>query len=484
MGAKHRESKWAKGIKATGRAAWDQDALDGVTEMARRNEELRRRVEGKTVRDEDEDASDVPSEEDESEDESDVDNADDAALQRSLGKLKQNPFSTDTSKLGQMAFMQKAEAARRKQNDEDVERMRRELAGEDSESDAEVDNSTKVGRRMYGPGKDLTLPGIHLDRNEFEEQPGSDEEDVAGREDTATAPTGLSNGARKLARSTTNGSTEGTRKNNRKGNDLAVAARYEVDAPNPFLTKAKKEKKSTADEVDVLAQAEPTTTGVQPQPKSKRKPRSKSKAVAEPKETTVDPFLQQRITAADDDGWATVIGGQDEDEDDDQDALEDEGIDLELVLRNQALTAKGFAGDNVAAEFEAEKNATIQDEESTVVTTELPGWGAWTGDGMTAAQKKRNQGYKTVTKKEGIDADKRKDKKLDKVIINERRAKPTIKYLASQLPFPFENREQYERSLRVPKGKEWTTKKTFQDATKPRVIVKQGVIAPLRKPLI
>jgi U3 small nucleolar RNA-associated protein 14 len=51
---KHRESKWAKGIKATGRAAWDQDALDGVTEMARRNEELRRRFEGMTIRDENE----------------------------------------------------------------------------------------------------------------------------------------------------------------------------------------------------------------------------------------------------------------------------------------------------------------------------------------------------------------------------------------------------------------------------------------------
>ncbi|RYF40707.1 MAG: hypothetical protein EOO38_21560, partial [Cytophagaceae bacterium] len=97
---------------------------------------------------------------------------------------------------------------------------------------------------------------------------------------------------------------------------------------------------------------------------------------------------------------------------------------------------------------------------------------------------KRNKGYTTVTKREGIDADKRRDKKLDKVIINERRQKSNVKYMASQLPFPFETREQYERSLRVPKGKEWTTKRTFQDATKPRVIVKQGVIAPLRKPLI
>lgn len=103
---------------------------------------------------------------------------------------------------------------------------------------------------------------------------------------------------------------------------------------------------------------------------------------------------------------------------------------------------------------------------------------------MTKAQQARNKGFKTVTKKEGIDADKRKDRKLDKVIINERRVKANVKYMASQLPFPFETREQYERSLRVPKGKEWTTKRTFQDATKPRVIVKQGVIAPLRKPLI
>ncbi|KAF2025757.1 Utp14-domain-containing protein [Setomelanomma holmii] len=481
MGAKHRESKWAKGIKATGRAAWDQDALDGVTEMARRNEELRRRVEGKAVRDEDDDASDVPSEGDESEDDSDVENANDAALQRSLGKLKQNPFSTDTSKIGQMAFMQRAEAAKRKQNDQDIERMRRELAGEDSQSDGEVDNSTKAGRRMYGPGKDLILPSIPTNRSEFEEQPASDEEDAKTGEGNASNTNGLSNGAWKAANSSTTGTTDGARKNQRKEATSAQVFREEVEAPNPFLTKAKKEKKPSSAAVKEVSN---TVSSGKVQSKSGAKPQSKSKAVASPQETTVDPFLQQRITTADDDGWATVIGNQDDDEDDDQEAREDEGIDLDVVLRNRALTSKAFAGDNVAAEFESEKRATIADEESTEITTELPGWGAWTGDGMTPAQKKRNQGLKTMTKKEGIDADKRKDKKLDRVIINEKRSKPTVKYMASQLPFPFETREQYERSLRVPKGKEWTTKRTFQDATRPRVVVKQGVIAPLRKPLV
>jgi len=488
MGAKHRESKWAKGIKATGRAAWDQDALDGVTEMARRNEELRRRVEGKTVRDEDEDASDLPSDGEESADDSDVENDDNAGIQRSLNKLKENPFSTGTSKLGQMAFMQKAEAARRAQNDEDIERMRRELAGEDSMSEEEAENSARVGRRKYGPGKEISLP-LQISGNEFEEQPGSDEEnaptaadgDIDGR---------VSNGASKSTKSSgplANGSFEDARKTRRKERSAtAKVANDEIDTPNPFLSKAKRETKKADPETELVTSfenfenVEPERSGIQPKPKPRAK--SKAKANPTPQDTTVDTFLQQRVTTADEDGWATVLGGQDNDSDADSQAadLEDEGIDLALVLRNQALTAKGFAGDNVAADFTSEKLATIADEESIETVNHLPGWGSWTGTGTNPKQK----GQKTVTKKPGIDANKRKDKKLDKVIINERRQKPTVKYMASQLPFPFESREQYERSLRVPKGKEWVSKKTHQDVTKPRVIVKQGVIAPLRKPLV
>lgn len=56
------------------------------------------------------------------------------------------------------------------------------------------------------------------------------------------------------------------------------------------------------------------------------------------------------------------------------------------------------------------------------------------------------------------------------------------RYLASQLPDPFESRQQYERSLRLPVGPEWSTKETFQDGTKPRVLMKQGIIAPMSKP--
>ncbi|KAI7124003.1 hypothetical protein KC317_g19951 [Hortaea werneckii] len=53
------------------------------------------------------------------------------------------------------------------------------------------------------------------------------------------------------------------------------------------------------------------------------------------------------------------------------------------------------------------------------------------------------------------------------------------------LPHGFEQKEQYERSLRVPVGPEWTTKETFQRATRPRVVVKPGaVIQPMEKPMV
>ncbi|USP81910.1 hypothetical protein yc1106_09184 [Curvularia clavata] len=481
MGAKHRESKWAKGIKATGRAAWDQDALDGVTEMARRNEELRRRVEGKTVRDDDDEGSDLPSDEDSEDEESDED-----ALQRSLGKLKENPFSTGKSKLGEMAFMQRSEAARRAQNDEAVESLRRELAGEDSAEEEIDENATKAGRRKYGPNANVAAPAIQIGRSEFEEHPGSDEERPVAQ-DEESAPETTSNRAPAPKKNGLSGLSNGARKD--RNATSAPAVETESGSSNPFLVKAKKEKKAPKESelltvTEVSKPSVPEKAVAVSKPAAKPKSQPKSKQVEKPQETKVDDFLKQRVTAADDDGWATVLGGQDDDDDQDKQDIEDEGIDLDIVMRNQTLTAKGFAGDDVVAEFDAEKKATIAEEETTETTTYLPGWGAWTGEGMSKAEKQRNLGAKTVTHKPGIEANKRKDKKLDKVIINERKVKPNVKYMASQLPFPFETREQYERSLRVPKGKEWVTKKTHQDVTKPRVIVKQGIIKPLRKPLV
>nr|6ZQB_UN Chain UN, U3 small nucleolar RNA-associated protein 14,U3 small nucleolar RNA-associated protein 14 [Saccharomyces cerevisiae S288C] len=69
------------------------------------------------------------------------------------------------------------------------------------------------------------------------------------------------------------------------------------------------------------------------------------------------------------------------------------------------------------------------------------------------------------------------------VIINEKVNKKNLKYQSSAVPFPFENREQYERSLRMPIGQEWTSRASHQELIKPRIMTKPGqVIDPLKAP--
>lgn len=455
MGAKHRESKWAKGVKASGRAAWDEDARAGVTEMARRNEELRRRIEGKDVRDEDEEGSDFSSEEGDDEDYEDEDG--DQDLQKQLGRLKQNPFSTDDSKLGNMLFMQRAEAARKARNDEDIEQMRRQLAGEQSNSEDEDETLGRAGRKKFGPISKAMMPAIQTARSEFEERLGSDDE-AEGVYDQTTDE--LPQRASTYASKSTTRAGSGTQ--------------------NPYLTKAVKDKDS-GKEPDALWKAQDTISALQllPKPKSKAKSTSKSKPKTDPAE---EALPEPKVSTPDADGWQIVTYDKYSENDEDED-LESEGIDLDVFHHNQALTAKGFAGDNVEADFAAEKSAQIDEEAEKTITTHLPGWGSWVGDGLSKNAQK-NKGKKTITKKDGVKLDKRKDLKLEKVIINEKKVKKNSKFLATQLPFPFETREQYERSLRLPKGPEWTTKMTFQDATKPRVMVKQGIILPMRKPMV
>jgi U3 small nucleolar RNA-associated protein 14 len=139
--------------------------------MAQRNEELRKRMEGKAVRDEESQGSDI-SDEDYDSELSDRD----ANLEKRIGRLQENPFTTSISKLGSIAFMQKAEAARKTQNDEDVARMLRDLREEDGEVEEEEEES---GRRTYRPNSKTAVVS-KPEHNEFEE-PESEPEDHEGR---------------------------------------------------------------------------------------------------------------------------------------------------------------------------------------------------------------------------------------------------------------------------------------------------------------
>ena len=167
-------------------------------------------------------------------------------------------------------------------------------------------------------------------------------------------------------------------------------------------------------------------------------------------------------------------------------------------LQNDQATLmhQAFAADDLVEEsFVAEKTTLVAEEDPfKPIVTAIPGWGSWVGPGLSRKDKRQAKKARTTNglasnrrlahKHEGVPPDKRKDRNLDRVIISERRLHKPAKYFASSLPHPFESRAQYERSLRLPMGPEFTTKETFQGMTKPRVIMKGGVIAPMRKPLI
>ncbi|KAG7663068.1 uncharacterized protein J8A68_003411 [[Candida] subhashii] len=163
---------------------------------------------------------------------------------------------------------------------------------------------------------------------------------------------------------------------------------------------------------------------------------------------------------------------------------EDEGEvdeDVPTMFKQKELIRQAFAGDDVVAEFESEKKRVAQEEGDQEEDLTLPGWGDWAGDDSKKNKRKKRKVVRIVAGV--VQEEKRRDKNLKNVIINEKVNKKNLKYQSSDVPFPFESREQYERSLRMPVGQEWTSRETHQRLTMPRVITKQGtVIDPLKAP--
>lgn len=150
-----------------------------------------------------------------------------------------------------------------------------------------------------------------------------------------------------------------------------------------------------------------------------------------------------------------------------------------VALKQIELVSQAFAGDDVVAEFETIKDKTVSEDAPQEIDETLPGWGSWTGDGI----KKSRNAKKFIKHVDGIKLNQRKDAKLQHVIINEKRMKQAKSYMSQSVPFPFENKEQYERSLNLPIGPEFTTRTNFQKQIMPHVVKKQGkVVAPMDKP--
>ncbi|KAJ3046003.1 hypothetical protein HDV00_003751 [Rhizophlyctis rosea] len=153
--------------------------------------------------------------------------------------------------------------------------------------------------------------------------------------------------------------------------------------------------------------------------------------------------------------------------------------ELKSLSRNELLKM-AFSGDDVAAEFANEKEDMMELDKPKEEDLTLPGWGSWGGTGLKA---KKKVVVKAPKAGDGVEAEKRQDAKLKHVIINEKRMKKATKYMVPQLPHGFDTLEQYERTIRLPLGREWNATAQHKEMVKPRVQTKVGhVIAPLTMP--
>ncbi|KAK4166491.1 Utp14 protein-domain-containing protein [Cladorrhinum sp. PSN259] len=421
MGTRHRESKWAKLGKKAGRAVWDDDFRAGLTDMARRKDELRRRVEGRKAGSDDDDDSDESLE-------SGDEGVDKRRLLEDLEEAAAYGGDDGEPKKGLMAmkFMQRGEERRKQENDELIAQIRRELGSDD---EGESADETEIGRRTFGAKETaLRLPGdIAKEKKEKKRQAQEAADPVVFRETiragtTASRPQAVADDSEPVE------SAPG-----------AAGAWSRVPQEG---RKSKKASKAKAEELDLSNVAMIAGT-------KSSKPKTKTQTAE--------------------------AGGEDSSDDEDT-------VHLPMAIRDQELIKRAFAGEDVVGEFQREKQEMEVDDDDKEVDNTLPGWGGWVGEGVSKREQNRHKG-RFVTKVEGIKKKDRKDYKLKDVIINEKRVKKNDAYLATQMPHPFESAQQYERSLRLPIGPEWITKESFQESTKPRVIIKQGIIAPMSKPM-
>ncbi|CAK7264867.1 hypothetical protein SEPCBS119000_001222 [Sporothrix epigloea] len=506
MGSRHRDSRWAKRAKNTNRAAWDDEFRSGLVDMARQDEELRRRVDGAGV------GGGKAGKADGS-DESDSDSLDDSDDEAFKLRMKNELASSggagqdgEPKGLMAIAFMKKAEQARKKANDDAVAEIMRDLdRGDDSDDDAaqfgentdSQDNGEKaVGRRSYGPKSNDDKPD-GASRLPSQKMAG------ALREDTTlfTAETATPSSKPKHAKDISSALPA------RKASAPGDAGSWTVVGTSGTSDKKKSKK---IDNSNAGATAGLTSDGRLMMSAVVDNVLAQNKAaddVAAAREAVRKSAASKRsaVQAAGESETSSSGSDSEEDADDADHRTASRGKYFKFRAESNQLLSKVLGEDDAEAEFAAEKAAQALEEAAAWDDQQarasgrkdknaavMPGWGSWVGDGVSKRAVKRDQrviaAAGTKGGKDKSAADKkaliRRDAKLDKVIISEKRTHKNDKYLASQLPHEYETRMQYERSLRLPVGPEWSTMFAFQDATKPRLIKKQGVVLPMAKPRI
>jgi U3 small nucleolar RNA-associated protein 14 len=142
-----------------------------------------------------------------------------------------------------------------------------------------------------------------------------------------------------------------------------------------------------------------------------------------------------------------------------------------------------------AEKFRLEKEAAIadklaaEDHEQLRVKTAVAGWGSWGGLGVQPKKKSRRQRMKEAAQKKRVEKKRnaiimrRKDARLENVIISERENKrQALKYHVPTVPYPFTSKQQFEAAQRHPLGSEWNTQDKYKAFIEPRIQVQHGAL--------
>jgi U3 small nucleolar RNA-associated protein 14 len=141
------------------------------------------------------------------------------------------------------------------------------------------------------------------------------------------------------------------------------------------------------------------------------------------------------------------------------------------------LIRKAFAGDDVVDEFKKSKAEEVEAElPQEEVPGELPGWGTWSNPNKKEPAWVTEAKAKAEAKKAAA-AKARKDASMEFVVISEKwDSKNASKYKTQSVPYPFNSKDTYERSMRQPLGKDFNTVDSFRNLTRPAVVKDSGVI--------
>lgn len=149
---------------------------------------------------------------------------------------------------------------------------------------------------------------------------------------------------------------------------------------------------------------------------------------------------------------------------------DDDGKDVQRMT-----IAEAFEDDDIVMDFQQEKEELKKADQPEDINLTLPGWGSWTGAGVSEKQQQRKRMILKFPKELP-----RKDDHKEKLILNETVPEKLKEHLVNQLPFPFRTVSDYESSIRAPISRTFVPETAHRALTKPSVTTRMGkIIEPM-----